>query len=920
MQKLSHFEVRNRFVEYFKKQNHAHVGSSSLIPENDPTLLFANAGMNQFKNVFLGLEHRDYKRAVTVQKCVRAGGKHNDLDNVGFTARHHTFFEMLGNFSFGDYFKKEAIHFAWEFLTKELGIPKEKLYVTVFQNDDEAAEIWHKQEGVPLDRIFRFGEKDNFWRMGDTGPCGPCTEIFYDHGPKAGRISDPFKGIAAGEDRFVEIWNLVFMQFYEKSPGVMDPLPQPSVDTGSGLERVTAAMQGKLNNYDTDLFMPMIEKACQIAGWKADKLLGLEDKLRSNRELAEIEGHSAAQVREDLAALRVLADHARSSSFLIADGALPSNEGRGYVLRRILRRAIRYGRKISEKHSFLPALSEVLIETMGSVYPELKSRRDVILATIREEESRFLQTLDQGTQILNEELKRLKSQNQKQVPGDFVFKLYDTYGFPADLTRLMAEEKGFTVDEANFEKSMEAAREKAKASWKGKALASDETHLIEFSQKVLDQHKATVFTGYETTTDESEVVALSTGSAQAATLGAGQTGVLVTKKTPFYAEGGGQVGDLGDIKTSSAQMKVHNTTKQNNVYLHHVEVISGAVKVGDRVTLAVSSSDRRRTAANHSATHLLHAALRKVLGTHVTQAGSLVDAAKLRFDFTHNKALTAEEIVQIEAMVNAEISKANNVQTQVMKYKDAIAAGALALFGEKYGDEVRVCKMGDFSTELCGGTHVGNTAQIRMFKIVSEGGVSAGVRRIEALTGDGAFDYFMKHTQENMKARNAAGINESWTAFLESKNEPALWIENAKTEIKNLEKEIKKLQGGSINVDSLAQGAKKFSAKGTDSQLIFADLQVEDRDVLAQVTDQLKNKIQSGVVIVIGQGSGTHPLIVSVTKNLNPEISAGSLLKELAATMGGKGGGRPDFAQGAVPDRSKIQDAFSKARQILNVH
>jgi alanyl-tRNA synthetase len=920
MQKLSHFEVRNRFVEYFKKQNHAHVGSSSLIPENDPTLLFANAGMNQFKNVFLGLEHRDYKRAVTVQKCVRAGGKHNDLDNVGFTARHHTFFEMLGNFSFGDYFKKEAIHFAWEFLTKELGIPKEKLYVTVFQNDDEAAEIWHKQEGVPLDRIFRFGEKDNFWRMGDTGPCGPCTEIFYDHGPKAGRISDPFKGIAAGEDRFVEIWNLVFMQFYEKSPGVMDPLPQPSVDTGSGLERVTAAMQGKLNNYDTDLFMPMIEKACQIAGWKADKLLGLEDKLRSNRELAEIEGHSAAQVREDLAALRVLADHARSSSFLIADGALPSNEGRGYVLRRILRRAIRYGRKISEKHSFLPALSEVLIETMGSVYPELKSRRDVILATIREEESRFLQTLDQGTQILNEELKRLKSQNQKQVPGDFVFKLYDTYGFPADLTRLMAEEKGFTVDEANFEKSMEAAREKAKASWKGKALASDETHLIEFSQKVLDQHKATVFTGYETTTDESEVVALSTGSAQAATLGAGQTGVLVTKKTPFYAEGGGQVGDLGDIKTSSAQMKVHNTTKQNNVYLHHVEVISGAVKVGDRVTLAVSSSDRRRTAANHSATHLLHAALRKVLGTHVTQAGSLVDAAKLRFDFTHNKALTAEEIVQIEAMVNAEISKANNVQTQVMKYKDAIAAGALALFGEKYGDEVRVCKMGDFSTELCGGTHVGNTAQIRMFKIVSEGGVSAGVRRIEALTGDGAFDYFMKHAQENMKARNAAGINESWTAFLESKNEPALWIENAKTEIKNLEKEIKKLQGGSINVDSLAQGAKKFSAKGTDSQLIFADLQVEDRDVLAQVTDQLKNKIQSGVVIVIGQGSGTHPLIVSVTKNLNPEISAGSLLKELAATMGGKGGGRPDFAQGAVPDRSKIQDAFSKARQILNVH
>ena len=917
MQKMTHFEVRNKFIEYFKRNGHAAVASSSLIPENDPTLLFANAGMNQFKNLFLGLEQRDYKRAVSVQKCVRAGGKHNDLENVGFTARHHTFFEMLGNFSFGDYFKKDAIHFAWELLTKDLGIPKDKLYVTVFETDDEAADIWHKQEGVPKDRIFRLGEKDNFWRMGDTGPCGPCTEIFYDHGPKAGRISDPFEGIKAGEDRYVEIWNLVFMQFFEKAPGVLEPLPKPSVDTGSGLERVTAALQGKMNNYDTDLFMPMIEKACELGGWKIEKLLDLEDKARANRELTTIEGHSVGQVRDDLAALRVLADHTRSGSFLIADGALPSNEGRGYVLRRILRRAIRYGRKISEKHSFLPVLAQVLIDNMGQVYPELKARKDAILTTLKDEESRFLQTLDQGTQILEDEIKRLGSQNKKQISGEFLFKLYDTFGFPSDLTQLMAAEKGFTVDEAGFETHMNSAREKAKASWKGKAANSDEGHLIALAQKVLDQHKSTVFSGYDGTISEGEIVALSNGSAEAATLGHGQTGVVITKSTPFYGEGGGQVGDQGEIKTSSGTARVLNTTKVNGIHMHHVEVLTGSIKANEKAHLSVSSSDRRRTASNHSATHLLHATLRLVLGSHVTQAGSLVDAEKLRFDFTHSKSLTADEITKIEQLVNEEISKATVVQATLMKHKEAIASGALALFGEKYGDEVRVLKMGDFSTELCGGTHVTNTAQIRMFKIVSETGVSAGVRRIEALTGDGAFAYLMKHTQENMRARTAAGINESWTSFLESKSEAAGWIENAKNEIKSLEKEIRKAQSGSISVDALLQQAKNFTAKGGSAQLVMADLAVEDRDVLAQVTDQLKNKISSGVIVVVGQGSGSHPVIVSVTKNLNPEISAGNILKEVAAAMGGKGGGRPDFAQGAAPDRTKIKEAFAKASSLL---
>lgn len=908
---MSHFEVRNAFVEYFKRQGHSLVSSSSLIPENDPTLLFANAGMNQFKNTFLGLEHRPYTRAVTVQKCVRAGGKHNDLENVGFTARHHTFFEMLGNFSFGDYFKKDAIHFAWELLTKELGIPKEKLYVTVFETDDEAADIWHKQEGVARERIFRLGEKDNFWRMGDTGPCGPCTEIFYDHGPKAGRISDPFESIKAGEDRFVEIWNLVFMQFFEKAPGHMDPLPKPSVDTGSGLERVTAAMQGKLNNYDTDLFMPMINQACEIGGWNSSELLSFEDELRSNPSLSQIKGKSAVQIKDELAALRVMADHVRSSSLLIADGALPSNEGRGYVLRRILRRAIRYGRKVSEKHSFLPDLSQVLIETMGSVYPELRSRKDVILSTLKDEESRFLQTLDQGTAILVEELSKLKAMNEQKVPGELVFKLYDTYGFPADLTNLMASEKGFRVDESEFEKFMDSAREKAKASWKGKGIAGSEAHLVELAQKVQDENQgATKFCGYDKLICETHASHLSNGEKLVPSLASGMHGILITPCTAFYGEGGGQAGDTGLVTTTTAEAKILNTTKQNGIHLHHIEVTKGSLNLKDKVQLKVSLSERRLTASNHSATHLLHAALRKILGTHVTQAGSLVDSSKLRFDFTHAKALSAQEIEQIESLVNEQIGLCLSVGATQMKHKEALAAGAMALFGEKYGDEVRVLKMGDFSTELCGGTHVTNTAEIRVFKILSEGGVSAGVRRIEAITGAPAIEFLQKNTKENLNAKKTAGLT--------AEGSIVQWIDSAKNQIKSLEKEIKKVQGASVSVDDLLKSAKPFNAKGIASQMVCADLEIDDRDVLAQITDQLKAKISSGVIVVLGKSNeGTHPLIVSVTKNLNPEIKAGDLLKTMAEVMGGKGGGRPDFAQGAVPDRSKGSEAFTKAQMVL---
>jgi alanine--tRNA ligase len=903
-------EIRSAFVNYFKKNGHTVVASSSLIPENDPTLLFANAGMNQFKNTFLGLEKRDYTKAVTSQKCVRAGGKHNDLENVGFTARHHTFFEMLGNFSFGDYFKKDAIHFAWEFLTVELKIPKEKLYVTVHISDDEAADIWHNQEGVPRDRIFRF-DKDNFWKMGDTGPCGPCTEIFYDHGPKAGKIADPFKGIEAGEDRFVEIWNLVFMQYFENPPGTLTPLPKPSVDTGGGLERMTAAMQGKFNNYDTDLFQPMIQLACKIGG-----LEYITDKevLEKNPAAAEV-----------TSALRVLADHCRSTSFLIADGALPANEGRGYVLRRIMRRAIRYGRKLSADKSFLPGMAEALIDSMGDIYPELKNRRDHILNSIRDEEDRFLTTLDNGTQILMEEIKKTKAKNQKELSGELVFRMYDTYGFPADLTRVIANENGVEVNEEAFEKHMEDNRAKSKASWKGKSMGADEAHLIKFAKDYSQAGKQVKFAGYDGILADGKVMALSNGHSEVKELKTGETGVIILDKTSFYGEGGGQAGDVGYIMDNTNRARVVNTTKIDDIILHHVEVEHGTFKVQEVVETGVDPVERRNTQSNHSATHLLHSALRKVLGVHVTQAGSLVDSQKTRFDFTHNKPVSPEEISKIETMVNEQIARSLPVQTEMMGHKEAIAKGAMALFGEKYGDQVRVLTMGDFSTELCGGTHVKNTSEIRYFKIVSESGVSSGVRRVEAITGDGAIRYATSAINHLDEALATAGFQKSphYIKHLETTGETATLanrVEALKEQVKQLEKEMKKLQGGQVNVDDLANKAKSFKTKsGQSAKLVLADVPLDDRQVLAEVTDHLKNKIQSGVVVVIGQGDASHPIIISVSKDIAGDTKAGDLLKEVAALMGGKGGGRPDFAQGAAPDRSKLPEAFKKVESLLGL-
>lgn len=887
-------EIRNIFIDQFKKNGHAHVGSSSLIPENDPTLLFTNAGMNQFKNLFLGLEKRDYSRAVTSQKCVRAGGKHNDLDNVGFTARHHTFFEMLGNFSFGDYFKKDAIHFAWDLLTKVYGIPKEKLYVTCHISDDEAADIWHKQEGIPKDRIFRF-DKDNFWRMGDVGPCGPCSEIFYDHGEKAGKIKDPYQGIAAGEDRFVEIWNLVFMQFEETAPGKMLALPKPSVDTGMGFERLVAALQGQFSNYDTELFAPMIDIASRLS--KKDYVTDPEI-LRTNK-----------QVFEAVSAMRVLADHCRSVSFLLADGALPSNEGRGYVLRRIMRRAIRYGRKLSTDQSFLAPMSESLISHMSGFFPELTQRKNHILSVIAEEENRFLQTLDNGNHLLMDEIKKLSSSGKKAISGETVFKLYDTYGFPVDLTGVIAAEHNLSVDEAGFEKIMADSKEKAKSSWKGKSIQSDEKHIIEFGQKHSSQ--PTTFVGYDHTSQDSKVSALSNGQKEVSELKADESGYLVLDKTPFYAEGGGQVGDQGIVKTKQgAQIQVLNTSKQGTVYLHEVKVISGSVKVGDQVQAEVTSHRRQLTAANHTATHLMHAALRTVLGSHVTQAGSLVDDTKTRFDFTHNKPLTSEQVQKIEDLVNEQISLAIPVRSEVMDHKAAIDQGAMALFGEKYGDKVRVLTIKDpnnlsltspFSCELCGGTHVKNTSEIRVFKIASESGVSAGVRRIEAITSDTAVQHLFKNANENLSAKHSLGLSADDSILK--------WAEDKKEEIKQLNKEIKKISSSQINIDDLVKASQKINTTAGAADFVFADLALDDRDVLAQVSDQLKNKIQKGITVVVGTGSESHPVIISVSKDLTSQFQAGTLLKEFSQIFGGKGGGRPDFAQGAIPNRDKMNEA-----------
>ena len=892
-------EIRKSFIHYFLQHGHDSLPSSRLIPENDPTLLFTNAGMNQFKNVFLGLEKRENPQVVTVQKCVRAGGKHNDLEKVGYTARHHTFFEMLGNFSFGDYFKKEAIHYAWDFLTNTLGLPKDKLWVTVFDTDDEAFDIWHKQENLPKDRICRFGEKDNFWRMGDVGPCGPCSEIYYDLGDS---LTGPDNVLGGEGDRYMEIWNLVFMEFVEDAKGHQKPLPNPSIDTGAGLERLASVLQGQVNNYHIDLFQNLISSACE---W--------------SQSCFDPKAEEGSHQNKSNVALKVLADHARASAFLIADGVLPSSEGRGYVLRRIIRRAVRYGKQLIDKEGVLAHVVQSVLAEMNPPYQELSDQKRLILSTVQDEEKRFLKTLDQGTYLLQQALNKLPQSGTPTLHGEVVFKLYDTYGFPADLTRLIAQESGVSVDDVGFEQCMQRAKEKAKSSWKTKSMPSDTAHIIELAQKVVRQRGPTKFVGYRQTHHLETLLFLSNGVKTVEALKAGESGWAGFNSTSFYAESGGQVGDSGKLLFDGGVAEVTDCIQQDDVFFHQIQVDEGELLLGAQVRQQVTESLRLSTARNHSATHLMHSALRKVLGEHVLQAGSLVDAERLRFDLTHRQPLSGDEIRQVENLVNVEISKSVDVGTQVMTSSEAKSAGALALFGEKYGDRVRVVQMGNFSMELCGGTHVSNTAMIRVFKIVSEGGVSAGVRRIEAVTGEKAVDYLLKHTEQSLEVREHLNILEKWNSFLENDKPNGIidWAHKKQNEIKNLQKEIKGLKGQAVDISTLVKRAHGFTRNGVDGKLVLADLDLDDRQVLREISDQLRHKLGSGVIIVIGRGQKTHPVIVSVSPDLTPSIHAGKLLQEMVAQMGGKGGGRPDSAQGAASDRTQLEKAFKMAESVV---
>ncbi|MEE4190384.1 MAG: alanine--tRNA ligase [Halieaceae bacterium] len=845
-------EIREAFLAYFERQQHTRVDSSSLVPHDDPTLLFTNAGMNQFKDVFLGADKRDYSRATSSQRCVRAGGKHNDLENVGYTARHHTFFEMLGNFSFGDYFKREAIRFAWDFLTKDLGLPEERLWVTVHVSDDEAADIWFNEIGVSKERFSRLDE-DNFWQMGDTGPCGPCSEIFYDHG------EDVPGGPPGSEnddlDRYVEIWNLVFMQYNQSADGSREPLPAPSVDTGMGLERIAAVMQGVHSNYEIDLFQAILAAAA--------KLLGV-DSLKEN-------------------SLQVIADHIRSCSFLICDGVLPSNEGRGYVLRRIIRRAIRHGNKLGATGPFFHKLVAALVEQMGEAYPELREGQARIEQALLAEEEQFARTLDNGMAILEEALADLDG---SVIPGEVVFRLYDTYGFPVDLTNDIARERELTLDMDGYDAAMEQQR---KRSQDAGSFAIDYNAVLK-----LDGH--TEFTGYEGTEGNGTVTAILKGGEMAEAINAGEEGILVLDRTPFYGESGGQVGDCGYLASGDARFEVRDTTKGSDQHLHHGVVLSGSIKVGDSLDATVDASVRQATALNHSATHLLHAALREVLGDHVQQKGSLVDSQRLRFDFSHPQAVSAGEIKAIEDMVNEQIRANSEVTTRLMSMDAAMDAGAMALFGEKYGEEVRVLNMGgDFSVELCGGTHVDRTGDIGLLRITSESGISAGVRRVEAVTGAQAIAAF---DAAEAKLAQIGELVKGDTSNVVDK------VGALRAANRELEKEIKQLKqklASSAGGDLASQAVDVNGAK-----VLAASLDGADPKSLRDTVDQLKNKLGSGVILLAAVDGDKIALTAGVTKDLTDKVRAGDLMKEFAGRLGGKGGGRPDMAQGGGSDLAAL--------------
>jgi alanyl-tRNA synthetase len=864
-------QIRQNFLKFFESKGHQVVSSSPVVPGDDPTLLFTNAGMNQFKDVFLGFDKRPYNRATTAQKCIRAGGKHNDLDNVGYTARHHTFFEMLGNFSFGDYFKKDAIRYAWELLTTVYKLPAEKLWVTVYAEDDEAYDIWQKEIGVPAERIIRIGDNkggryasDNFWMMGDTGPCGPCTEIFYDHG-------DHIAGGPPGSpdedgDRYIEIWNNVFMQFNRDEDGVMHPLPKPSVDTGMGLERIAAVLQHVHSNYEIDLFVNLL-----------------------NAAKAAVDGAGAGNCDANSPSLKVIADHIRACSFTVADGVIPGNAGRGYVLRRITRRAIRHGYKLGARAPFFHKIVAALVQEMGEAYPELKANQARVTEVLKQEEERFFQTITNGMEILETAL----ANTSKVIDGETAFKLHDTFGFPLDLTADVCRERGVTVDDAGFEVAMNRQRDQARAAGKFKMAQG-----LEYSGA------PTVFHGYDTLNkDAAKVLALYVDGTQVKSIKAGDSAVLVLDNTPFYAESGGQVGDAGELRNQSSLFEVEDTLKiQSDVFGHHGQVLEGEIKVGDQLNAKVNAERRARTIRHHSATHLMHKALREVLGAHVQQKGSLVDADKTRFDFTHTAAMTPEQIAQVEQLVNAEILGNAATSAKVMSLDDAQKTGAMMLFGEKYGESVRVLEIGS-SKELCGGTHVQRTGDIGIFKILSESGVAAGIRRVEAITGDRALTYLQKLDTQ---------INQLAASLKVTPSDLAQRITQLQDHARSLEKELERL--GSKLAASQGDELMSQAVEVNGVKILAALLEGADAKVLRETLDQLKNKLKSAAIVLASVQDGKVQLAAGVTADTIAKVKAGDLVNHVAQQVGGKGGGKPDMAMAGGADPKGLTVALKSVQ------
>ncbi|EJI8921115.1 alanine--tRNA ligase [Salmonella enterica] len=862
-------EIRQAFLDFFHSKGHQVVASSSLVPNNDPTLLFTNAGMNQFKDVFLGLDKRNYSRATTSQRCVRAGGKHNDLENVGYTARHHTFFEMLGNFSFGDYFKHDAIQFAWELLTGEnwFALPKERLWVTVYETDDEAYEIWEKEVGIPRERIIRIGDNkgapyasDNFWQMGDTGPCGPCTEIFYDHGDHI--WGGPPGSPEEDGDRYIEIWNIVFMQFNRQADGTMEPLPKPSVDTGMGLERIAAVLQHVNSNYDIDLFRTLIEAVAKVTG-----ATDLGNK-----------------------SLRVIADHIRSCAFLVADGVLPSNENRGYVLRRIIRRAVRHGNMLGAKETFFYKLVGLLIEVMGSAGEELKRQQAQVEQVLKTEEEQFARTLERGLALLDEELAKLQGDT---LDGETAFRLYDTYGFPVDLTADVCRERNIKVDEAGFEAAMEEQRRRAREA---SGFGADYNAMIRVDS-------ASEFKGYDHLELNGKVTALFVDGKAVEAINAGQEAVVVLDQTPFYAESGGQVGDKGELKGAGFTFAVDDTQKYGQAIGHIGKLSAGALKVGDAVQADVDEARRARIRLNHSATHLMHAALRQVLGTHVAQKGSLVSDKVLRFDFSHNEAMKPSEIRQVEDLVNAQIRRNLPIETNIMDLDAAKAKGAMALFGEKYDERVRVLSMGDFSTELCGGTHASRTGDIGLFRIISESGTAAGIRRIEAVTGEGAMATV--HAQSD-RLNDIAHLLKGDSQNLGDKVRAVL------ERTRQLEKELQQLKDQAAAQESANLSSKAVDLNGV--KLLVSELAGIEPKMLRTMVDDLKNQLGSTVIVLATVVEGKVSLIAGVSKDVTDRVKAGELIGMVAQQVGGKGGGRPDMAQAGGTDAAALPAALASVQ------